>query len=660
MSLAPSISYLKGFRCIQRCAVLMRHSDVTKFLLSDLLLMIETFHEWGTVGYGRIVSTYTSDWVIDNNLCESNESDIQTCSDYSTVTSHGTVDFRRLARIRGESLRCLHMLSRARAGDLARHWDMFLGEASGRPGLDTIVRVDPSEHARRFALYAMVSLLRSPSLRALCNKVSRTIVKTLEPSLVSGCLRIHQSVIRMLRSGNTEDCSSVRHIISAYASSMPWAFLKASAHSFDDIVGPLVHKVSTSSPEDSLEYLGALSSSLPYVHCNPDVEMDLMQALVRISGFSITDPEMRASVSLNLNTVLVLISPTGTTSIDSSLIVEPALERARELIAMSDDGKKTLLNHLKASLVSVGFLEDLSAPVMRTLEFLAHALQTREPSELLDAFMVGIGRASRKSRDNAQKVLTLNLELFGQSAKFIQSQGDLLFSCFLYGIESDKVRVLSTFMTECLLNPDTSGLALRALMTGLARLRDSQETARRTVSCGLCLNSLKDWLMRSFSDSKIIADERIRADALRTIGLLEPLFDVGREFRASSRESLIESLKSGKTQLMISAISSLNEIDLSDVERQRVGSEIAGLLLDTIRWFQACAQWDYEGGPAVVGRLHVLADGSDLVIKLDQVDLIKDMNSGLVSIASDSRLKILFKYFPVAAKYASRVRNISF
>ena len=580
------------------------------------------------------------------------ESESRGYSDFSTVSSAGAVGNDRLARIRGESLRCLYMLVRSQSLQLVDHWEMIMFDTVGRPGLEAILELDDCVHARRFALYTIVSLLRVSSPHRPIEKQSKPCTKPRHaPRDKEHQLRaIHRSVVLLLKSADPGDESSVRHIIADYVSRMPWSLFSEKDLFVVDTFNVLIEKLAAPSSEPACDYLSALALLLP--HC--PVSQSMGEAVVS-TLHGLCNRTADETICLWSNVALFHVSASRPLDPTSGDIIERGVDVTTRLL-MSENDHKAYSTHFIACLANAGLLTGLSVNVMTCLEQLVRHLR---PGEIYDSFMVGIGKASRKSKESAIKILSLEVTNDSFFPKLIQSRGDLLFSCFLFGVKGPDVDILREFMQARLCDPVTVGIALRAFMTGLSRLREAGDIASVCGEAHASLLSLEEWLLERFRTIGLAGDERLVADTVRTLGLLEPLLETTGYFRSVSLQILREAVTSRRTQVVLSAIFSLGEVRLDPDEGREVSQALTELIHACIQRLEGNVSWDYQSGPMIVGLLHVCADSLDLAVKLEHVDLVGSARESLRYIAKDPRMKKLFKYFPLAEKYASRILDDS-
>ena len=629
--------------------------------------MVEVFHAWGCIGNGLVGLTTGPEFSIHG--CSSwLSSEAPSCTD-GPVSDH-KLDPGRLIRIRGESLRCLYMVLRASPDDVCGQWLFLLRNSPSRTGLLTIAQEDAGMYPRRFALSSMVALLRADRIRKWVGTLPPAHVSHHEHSLslaedirtsIDLMIPVMSSFLESSREGDRE---SATFLVAEFVGSVPWGSLSEKEHHVDRLYGAVTQCAHDAELDGVTQLLSAIAVLIPLKALAITDVSELVNILNRVaeevSALPWSDASRRCSLSASwaINKLLKY----DVRSLHGRLI-QFGLQAAHEILNSIGTCIKmhSVLPQLSASLSNSALLSNFNAEVGETLVDLAGNMKAY-PREVADSFMVGLGRATRQSEEAARLVLSFGVNAGRRSAKQIQCIGDTCFSGILFGIKEPSLISHAQCLVELLRDQSMEAAALRAIMTGLVRLNEGPAVAGGHFLTTEILCSLQSWLLEYWEKPVERRDDRVMADSLRVVGLMQPLLYLLQietlEFHTSSRMQLRDGLTSGKTQLVLGSLASLDQLEMASAEFNHFDSVLLQVFADSCTSIVHRERWDYSAAAPVGGALHVLVNASKFTERHVRSDVMHHVTATIVPLLDDRNILRLSKFNPAITDYIQEIKQL--
>ena len=553
---------------------------------------VEIFLKLGTRGYVAVSDSPTL-WKLLPECDEADASDFRGRSDES-LASYSNSKQSLLPIIRGESLRCLNLLIRCDNSKVIDFRMSVFSEGVGRPGLPVVALLDTSYHARRFALYCMVSLLvpRNSDGPGVRGSHQRRVT----PEIRVWYLDAISCVTSMLKRKNEEDRSSVAHVLWDMSQIMGYITSRENNKVHSEVCHALIYTIRRS-PNDavkceSLMCLGRLVSEYRgSIDCEKEIE-NLLESIEPSSPLNLPAASLLDRFHSNIPTAR-----------SNSILVSAinSLEDLRFTKALTPSQRY----QVKSLLEKLGYISTLDSKVEHAIT----GLSRNPPDWSVDALMVGLGKLSRTSARALEVVLKSDLLVTTKfpSSRVIQAIGDIVFSCIIYNVDDVVVRTLSCNLSrKWLYSEEFRGASLRTIMTGLARVSDSgsqivhQQAFEEIHTCS------ESFLLKLWTGSGNSRDERLLADSIRCIGLLMRVTDMSASFITASRAVIIQALLSGRTQRVLAALATIRA--KPEILPQRDITIIDDVLEETCSKLEGRTVWDYDSADTVAGQLHIILE----------------------------------------------------
>ena len=579
--------------------------------------MIESFHAVGCLGYTRRDDP-GSEWTISSTPETLHDSECIVFSEVSSVSQSSSIQPTWVERIRGESLRCLYLLIRQVDQPFQLSPLTLLEDAGNRPGLSTLVRLDPSYHVRRFAMFSMVYLLRSFQTRNLLPSNMR--FRTASHELAGLEINVLRALGGLLTSNDKQDWSTVEHILIDVISSATWKRMGPIHHY---VLRALIGRIDAASGPSRRIFLVGLSSIMEKGNPPDDILDTCVQVL---ATWTDDDP----GNILAVNRLLAKLHGRLPRAIVQSQVVE-GLRYCLELLELKSI-ERSVTDQMCACFENIGLLADLNPDS----QHLIRTLTERVPNQCQAALILGLGRLSRHSQDTVRFVLSLSLNglVTTVSPPVIRGIGDIVFSASIFAecvhfnpfeewIKIDKVR----------------GPVLRAMMTGLSRIHSSGESYSENSLFNCIISDCERLLSDVWCSVDIAVDEKVFSDSIRCIGLLNRVRIPTDSFRKSSSLIVLDALRSGKTQRILAALASINT-GQQHLDLENGSTLVHGLCCEYLRRLEENTRWDYESAESVGGTLHVI---HDCMTSLEQVSS-RDIQNRVRSLLKNGKMHKMKAY----------------
>ena len=547
--------------------------------------MIESFHAAGSLGYSRGEDGW-SEWTIFPTPEMLHDSESVVLSEVSSVSQSSSNQQTCVERIRGECLRCLYLLIRLSEQPLQASPVTLFEDAGNRPGLPTLMRIDPSYHVRRFAMFSMVHLLKSYRMKFARPRNMRSREA---PQELSGMEDMVLSALGgLLTSDDKQDWSTAEHILIDVISSITWKRVEPIHHSF---LGTLIERIEGTSGLPRRIFLEGFSCIIDKGNL-PD---DIVDMSVKIlTTWTDADP---ANI-LAANPLVSKLSDRLPIHV-VHLLVGEGLGHCLHLSELKSI-ERSVSDQMSACLENIGLLAELDLDFQQLIA----SLVERAPGICRDALVLGLGKLSRHSHDTVRFVLGLDLNEFfaNVSPSVIRGMGDILFSTITFG-----ECVHANMFKEWIKNEKVRGSVLRAMMTGLSRIHSSNQNYSSDPLLNCIVSDCETLLIDIWCPQDLAVDEKVFADSVRCVGLLNRVRIPMDSFRESSSSIILDALHSGKTQRILAALASMNTgSQYLDLENR--SSLVRELCCDYLDRLEENSRWDYESAEFVGGTLHVIHD----------------------------------------------------
>lgn len=604
----------RGFRALQRCAILGATCRLKDLMSSDILSMTEVYLSWSYLGYRCALTAGIPVWnVTPLQLSRHPDSDSQTTSDVSVSGLKRGIDSERIARIRAEALRCLNQLIRAQPEVFFGHWSSLVFGDTRRPGLKLVAKSDPGAFARRFALSCMVSLVSCDRVRKWVGPFStrssgRSLISLTE-DIGRTIPDVVESVLNALECGNIADNESALYILSEFVGSIPWKSLKDKGEAaLHRIVKRSCLHVARDSLEVSCHSIAGIAAAIPHVSLR---DVDQCELVSKISAVMLARPleihtPCHRALILQANRFIHRVSG----AIDSTFVEETVtlgLKVCEHFIQDSVNLNKQAQALVSSCLVNIMLLRNMDAETCELIRKISRRI-SELPPELNESFQHGLGKLSRYSQGSLKFVLTLPLMTDRVTGRGIQAVCDVLFSCIVYRIEDIRAVEIWRFVNMWLKDENLRQASFRALMTGMSRLNENLEAAVLHTMTHVVIVDIQVWLMAFWSTNA--CEDKLMADSIRMIGLLQSLIKQGHAFAESfmevSETRIAEALHSRHTQTVLSAIFSLKEMGKCSIFDKH--DQLKTVILEHCTTISERETWDYDSAAAVGGSLHVIVD----------------------------------------------------
>jgi hypothetical protein len=612
--------------------------------------MIDAFHKWGTFGYRW--SETSGVWTeIVSDVGDGCFSAIIS-EDSSNSVAVSEVPQGRYGRIRGESLRCLYVILREHRDALSGQQRSYFGDSGTRPGLATIVIRDSNVYARRFAMYAMIVPLRSQKVRKWIgqfkapDKVERRSGSSLSEDVHASLELLIGGLQALLERSREGDVSTACHVLSDFAGGIPWKSFNNMASVIFGIIRQLGdHLLNCASVSLSEKLVSGLAYLVPQVELSVEDRSCLLNTLMDKIPAEDTIHARLYILSGNL-----LVNRLANSSFSAGSLIVAGL-RLVEAIITDTVIKIDTTPHVERCMIAT--LRNLSQLEGDRMDVLESCLRINQSPELRDdardALLVGVGKLSRISYQALTWAINQNVGLHEKASHAsIECVGDLAFSAILHGIDS--VTYLDKLFVW-LEHEGTRERSLRAIMTGISRLRETRYQIRSSSAQQTLILRLSTILQAIWALSNCPVN--LRADSIRTFGLLQPLISYSNNVHGSlaenATEALLEALNSSKTQLTLAAFYSITEMKLAEREVDFAIPHIVKTIDNIWEQLEKHTEWDFASVPFLTGKLHALCEGYRCIDRCGQSMLLEDNRR--LTVMQNTRLKSLSKFNSHIAKY---------
>jgi hypothetical protein len=399
----------------------------------------------------------------------------------------------------------------------------------------------------------------------------------------------------LLRSGDPEDRSTVCRVITDVLGSPCWSALDEKAEKVNELFVSVVHSIRESSDEDEIRFLLGIPQQLGELS---RVSVEAQTAVVDLLR-SLYPKCESAVIRLALVRPLSVLSEPVESELPRSILIN-----ALRMIADADTSNLTV-DDFKAVFGNLFRLDAVSISEGDLLNLIS----TRIPETVRESFLAGCGKLSRKSFSACNQIIRIKLQGFTQeiSVEKIKAFGDLVFSAIIWECGDEQLPGLTKLLSK-LLNTPHRGYCLRAIMTGLARLRDTGQAYSAGVHLHELVGATKVFLLQVWRE--LSCEERLAADSLRTIGLLHSVVRFDAEFHRVANEAISKGLLSRKTQRVLASLSSVQAFhDAVDPAILELVSDVfEGYLSDLAER----TVWDYASADTIAGGLHIVKAAWDL------------------------------------------------
>ena len=655
----------RGFRALQRCAILGATCRLKDLMPSDILSMTEVFLSWSYLGYRCALTAAIPVWsVISLELSRSHDSDSQTMSDVSMSGLKRGIDSERIARIRAEALRCLNQILRSQPEVFLGHWISLVFGDTRRPGLKLVAKSDPGAFARRFALSCMVSLVSCDRVRKWVGPFSarssgRSLISLTE-DIGRTIPDVAESVLNALECGNIADNESALYILSEFVGCIPWKSLtdkgEAALHR---IVKASCMFVMHESLEVSCHSIAGIAAAIPHVSLS-DVDqcalVSKISAIMLARPLEIHTPCQRAFI-LQVNLLIHRLSG----AIDSTFVEETVtlgLKVCEHSIQDSSNLNKQAQALVSSCLVNIRLLRHLKIETCEVIMRISRRI-SELPPELNESFQLGLGKLSRYSPESLKFVLTLPLVTDRVTGRGIQAVSDVLFSCLVYHVEDIRTVEIWRFVNMWLMDENLRQASFRALMTGISRLNERLETAVLHTMTHVVTVDIQVWLMAFWSTN--VCEDKFMADSIRMIGLLQSLIRQGNAFAESfievSETRIAEALHSRHTQTVLSGIFSLKEMGKCSIFDKY--DQLKTVIIEHCTTISERETWDYDSAAAIGGSLHVILDAL-MEYARDGASVETRVALALKNLKDDKRIRGLSRFNPNIIQYLNTISQLEF
>ena len=647
----------KILRSIQRCGVFIHDVDLRNFIASDIIEMVEVFHEWGTVGF--IPCNPSGGWQESQHPMDFGSGYLQMTDTTSNSQIEPFAPQGRRGRIRGESLRCLYILLREHPDLLSGQLAWLLRDSKRRPGLASIVLFDTNAFARRFAMYIMIVPLRSDKVRRWVGQFSRCPRKgSLDESSLSrelfASLELTISSMKALLQGSREgDLSSACHVLSDFSTGIPWKSFNDKVEVIYPIVLSLIGHVKDAVNLRMCDKLiMTISNLVQHISLEKTDVTSLASAIV--SKISYNSFERNAQALILSSNFLVARFPHKDCSESLQAIAMKGLSLVHALLegSISLDRTAHVERCIASTLRNVSILgQSQCEQAVDSCIYIDGLLDLRE--ETRDALYFGIGKYARNSLQITIKSMECGIGLSSSpTSSSIECVGDLYFSSVLFEVDNLTPTLYLNKLFDWVEQEPTRERSLRAVMTGVSRLRESESLDPRSKSVALLTEKITYSLLRMGSVPNCSIN--LQADLVRTVGLIQPLIIPDRvdpSFIVRIDDNLISALTSNKTQITLAAFYTLTEMNRIQRTVDFAVPYVLQAIDDAWKKLESHSIWDFASAAFIAGKLHVLYDGYRFLKGFDSSLLIGDRCD--FQILQSVRLKSVSKYNANIAKYVA-------
>ena len=512
----------------------------------------------------------------------------------SSAVSEASTDSRRLrydgiyARLRGESLRCLSLIIRSVPYHFAGRWCELVVDGPNTPGLATIVRIDECVHARRFAMFAMVGLLKSfrvPSTKR--NMITRNVVSDTTEAFP----QIVEALSSLLHSSHPEDRNTVCRVIGEIVSCACWSQIANKDQLVDSLFLSVVKACRKTKETSELLTLLSVLEKLADISPITVQTQEATKELLSFFHYSELLPAVR----------IYLVEPMAAfLEADDSASAVPHIVRECIRLIAHDTSFEIQAEVVKSVFRNLWRLDSLTTETVEELVRISLKLASEEREE----FIAGLGKLSRRSENVCICIFTgMNLIDFftHPSPVSIKGIGDLVFSAIIWKVHSDQLTGLIDSVVQ-LFTTANRGFCLRAIMTGLSRLRDAGEDHTMNNTLLHITNPTMEFLCDLWTEFS--CEERLAADSLRTVGLLSCVVPFDSRFQSISTTALSKGLLSRKTQRVLSSLASLQFMQ-SNADKTLLAL-VPEVLNEYLAELADRTVWDYASSDSIAGSLHIV------------------------------------------------------
>lgn len=605
---------------------MLKNGLAREVILSDALCMLDLFRDWSSVG------TADSPFASDGRFLISAESSVVSDNLNSNLDSDSfhIVDRTRLGKIRGESLRCLYFLIRSRSEDLVGQWCTLVLNSGARQGLCHIATNDIDVHARRFALYSVLALFRSETVRRLLPSIScnySTWRASVSDDLSKALPEVFGMVEAFVKSADADDQSSIATMLPDFVLTVSH---QSKVYYMKRLLDLLLARSKHVDPEIASKFIIAAAHILPHLNLTLELAEELQSRVVEFP--------------LPVLAVNVFLSKISAQLIQETLISDLVVEGLKSLCT-NPPVEETII---EAVFLNCMYVKE-TIPILNGM---VANLAVIESPETSDAIWVGLGKLSRQSLVLTATVLASNEHVLKQrgepSVKRIQALGDLYFSAYQIGSDSF-TDVMENKLIEWFMDEKYQWATLRVIMTGLVRMKEALTDCERIAfleKFQTCL--LQIWLQE--------ISGKVRSDSYRTIGLLYELVPFSKEFSDACTQQLDEALNSGKNKLILNALFTISKFTVKQGKHTYWSSPV----ITTIKAVAKDLAKGLSNGHAretefVVGSLHVITQSLHILLQCSVIDLAKDCMNELLE---DKRLAMMENKEPAIAKHVLSIRKL--
>jgi hypothetical protein len=638
-----------------RCFKRLRHLDrylreccSKDILVSELIMMITEFRRCTGAGYALSASK----WYIGCG----NEDSINSKCDYVHLSGrvrYGSIaeqsSVNMLAGIRAEGLRCLLQLLKYNPDTVFGRWTELLRDSPTSPGLVTIAGLDPDACTRRLALSCAVSLLRCDQFR----KWKGPLPDPMEVNFPHASLALDISkaigdilglIRKIISKESQEDVENVLFQLKDVLKHTPWPSLKNGEELLQDLGVHLITLMGHNDTRILSKAFDLMAWLLKFVKLQPNQIKRVIEELNNP-----THSESGEDV-LNANLILNRLGASPSSLINGK-IIHIGLDIAHSYLHDAYY-PEALVPHICSCMLNLPHLKELTPEIQKRLLSLNGSV-VKCNSDISDAFFLGIGKLSRRSKEASDFVACIKLDLIHPSPKLIQSVGDQGFSCMLFnGNGGVKVELLCKWLGH----PVHRHASLRAIMTGLSRMNESGVHCDETLQLHLSKSLSSIWASRSATSAQ---DDRLFPDTLRSVGLLLKGRDDSlllQEFKSEAKNALTEALRSERTQVLLAAIYSIEHAYIREGKLEIEFSESLADVVDTqLKNLLNRQSWDYSSAPAIAATFHILRDALT-VLKYGSIR-DRDWYGRFRSVILDGRVDWVFKYNEKIQEYVCEINN---
>ena len=612
-------------------------------LLSDIVSIVEDLLVCCPVGYVASADHPLAEkWTLRGYLACGAETESTPGTVFSSVELTSVSD-SLYGRLRSESLKCLNLVLRSNSARYGEPLCNLVLDRANMPGLATIARIDDNPYARRYAFYSLVALLRSPKTP----KSSRFF--TAED--VQSFSFIQKSLTSLLQSTDPQDRVTVSHVLLNVISLTPWKAIEKTGELHNTLFRGLLENLKqTGIDSTTVILISGMAAISAATAVDSGLRCDAIDWIQIYCPQLAEAMEYRSGIILQINCLIYSLKID-----DRSDEIQIYIHEGLEILTRKSSVEPVDRATISMCLFNVSRLTTVNARVLHNLISLA---TSELPESHKDALFGGLGKLSRLSASSLQAILTIDLvSLIPDilSPISLQAVGDLVFSAIIFGIENEKVYPLIARLTEW--GSLNRGFCLRAIMTGLSRIRDTGD--RQTVTDQRLLQiqiSTQQFLIGLWSDGLHSCEERLASDSVRSIGLVEAVFACNHDFQRAAEHALAAALFSRKTQRILASIASLCATEMHKSDNMRM--LVLEMLKDVITTLRSRRSWDFESSDSVAGALHVINDGIAFLISQGCPQSLNLDRDQIVSIGSSIRKYRIYRYNPSILVYLESIERL--